>query len=693
MEFRIADTFIDSLARLTNEEQKAVKMTAFDLQIDPSSPGMHFHKLERLKDNRFWSIRVTDDIRLIVHKTDSCLLLCYAGHHDNAYRWAEKRRLDIHPKTGAAQIVEIRETVQEIVVPKYVDISQTENHKPFLFKEITDETLLSYGIPQDWIGLVRESTEDNILDLATHLPGEAAEALLNLAVGIIPPLNETVIVDVDPFNHPDAQRRFRIMNNIEDLERALEYPWEKWTVFLHPEQRLLVERSYNGPVRVSGSAGTGKTIVALHRAVFLARNNPEARVLLTTFSETLANALRGKLRILIGNEPRIAERLEIYSINAIAQRLYEFNFGRQQIASPEAVWQILLEAKQEVDDKQLSPYLLIKEWEDVIDAWQLYTWEEYRDVQRVGKKRRLTEKQRMKLWEVFDKANEKIRSQQLITYSCMFNKLAELIASRKQPVFDFAIIDEAQDVTVSQLKFLAALGGNRPNGLFFTGDLGQRIFQAPFSWKALGIDVRGRSKTLRINYRTSHQIRVMADRLIAPEISDVDGNLESRKGTISQFNGPDPSIIVLDCYEKEIDIVSQWLKDEIDKGISAHEIGVFVRSISEFSRAFAAIKNAGLLFTELDEGVETLLDHVSVGTMHLAKGMEFRAVVVMCCDDEVIPMQERIESAMDDSDLEEIYNTERHLLYVACTRARDHLLVTGIEPSSEFLDDLLINPK
>jgi superfamily I DNA/RNA helicase len=249
-------------------------------------------------------------------------------------------------------------------------------------------------------------------------------------------------------------------------------------------------------------------------------------------------------------------------------------------------------------------------------------------------------------------------------------------------------VDEAQDVSIAQLRCLAALGAGQANGLFFAGDLGQRIFQPPFSWKALGIDIRGRSRTLHINYRTSHQIRMQADRLLGPELSDVDGNTEQRVGTISVFNGPTPTMRGCESPEDESRLVGSWLVERSNEGVMPHEMGLFVRSLAELDRARAAVEHAGLPFKVLDENVETTTGHVSISTMHLAKGLEFRAVVVMACDDEVIPLQERIETVTDAADLEEVYNTERHLLYIACTRARDQLLVTGVDPPSEFLDDL-----
>lgn len=686
MEFRIADTFTDSLARLTGDQQKAAKTTAFDLQLNPANPGMSFHKLAKAKDPNFWSVRVNDDIRLIVHKTGASLTLCYVDHHDKAYAWAERRRLETHPKTGAAQLVEIRQRVEEIKIPKYVELEKPPSRPPLL-ANATDDELLAYGVPVEWLNEVRNANEETILDVASHLPGEAAEAVLGLATGAKPPLPlQKPPQGIDPFAHPDALRRFRTLGDVEELERALNYPWERWISFLHPSQKQLVEAEYNGPTRVSGSAGTGKTVVALHRAVFLARKHPDARVLLATFSEPLANALRSNLKRLISNEPRLGERIEVHALNTIGQRLYELKGGPLKIADRGTLQEVLKPSSERVEGHKFSLNFLIGEWEQIVDAWQLKSWEEYRDIPRLGRKTRLPEKQRRVLWAIFELVRSELQNRGLVTYSRIFNELSA--ADRTHPPFDFAVIDEAQDVSPMQLRFLAALGAGRPNRLFFAGDTGQRIFQQPFSWKSLGVDVRGRSRTLKINYRTSHQIRTQADRLLGPEIADVDGNVEERRGTVSVFNGPPPIIRTFDTPEAEIDAVGAWLKTRSMEGLLPHEIAVFVRADNQLDRARAAAIKAGQAVKVLDEHIEIARDHVSVATMHLAKGLEFRAVAVMACDDEVVPLQQRIESAADDADLEEVYNSERHLLYVACTRARDRLLVTGLNPISEFLHDM-----
>lgn len=289
---------------------------------------------------------------------------------------------------------------------------------------------------------------------------------------------------------------------------------------------------------------------------------------------------------------------------------------------------------------------------------------------------------------MFEQVRSQLQKGGLVTRAGMYQRLTDALIQRKHPPFEFAVIDEAQDISVAQLRFLAAFGAKAPNALFFAGDLGQRIFQQPFSWKSLGVDIRGRARTLHINYRTSHQIRVQADRLLAPEVADVDGNVEERSGTVSVFNGAEPNITRWPSQDVEVTEVGRWLEQRVNEGVQAQEIGVFVRSSRELERARTAVTHAGQPFHLLDGSSQTAQGQISIATMHLAKGLEFRAVAVMACDDEIIPSQERLESVADDADLEEVYNTERHLLYVACTRARDHLWVSGVDPASEFLDDL-----
>lgn len=691
MIFCIADSFQSALSRLSAQEQKAVKETVFDLQMNPAAPGLQFHRIDKSKDPNFWSMRVSRDIRLIVHKTQGSFLVCYVAHHDDAYAWAERRRIETHPKTGAAQIVEVRERVQEIVVPKPIEAPATPVHVvlPPLFPSITDEELLSYGVPIDWLADIRAVTEDTIFDLAEHLPREAAEALLDLAVGAKPQIPSVAAPATgSPFAHPDAQRRFRIMEDVEELKRALDFPWDQWTVFLHPSQRQVAEQSFSGPTRVSGSAGTGKTVVAVHRAANNLRQYPKARLLVTTFSLPLANALEGKLRILTGVDNSVVPRVTVLPFKGVASELFTLAFGHHpRAANEDQIRGALKTAAAEASLTGFTPRFLVSEWLNVVDAWQLQSLEAYQEVPRLGRKNRLGVKQREKLWPIFLRARQLIEAQGLLTWPSIFGQVTAHFAQRVDKPFTHAVIDEAQDLGVPELRLLAAVMPNGPDTLFFAGDLSQRIFQEPFSWKALGVDIRGRSRTLKVNYRTSHQIKQAADRLLPKIVRDVDGNEQDRRGTVSVFNGPDPEIQKYADADHEIAGVADWVKKAVTDGIAPAEIGIFVRSNDQLARARAAVKAAGHTQMELSERLESPQGRVAIGIMHLAKGLEYRAVAVMACDDDVLPLQERIETVADESELDEVHDTERNLFYVACTRARDRLLVSGVKPASEFLVD------
>lgn len=689
MNFLIADTFPVAMRKLTAQEQKAVKTTVFDLQLDPSHPGLQFHRIDKSKDENFWSIRVNRDIRVIIHKTQCSVLVCYVDHHDDAYKWAERRRIETHPRTGAAQIVEVRERVEEILVHKPIEIETPP--APPLFAEVSDDELLDYGVPQDWLDSVRVATEDTLFDIADHLPGEAAEALLDLAVGQKPEIAAPIpSSSADPFEHPDAQRRFRVLDDVDELKRALEFPWDQWTVFLHPSQRAMVQQSFSGPARVSGSAGTGKTVVAIHRTASLLKRDPESNVLLTTFSLPLANALETKLKILTGEETGIVPRVSVLPFKGVAKELFTLAFGHDpRPAKPEQIRGALKSASEQLELSGFSLRFLMSEWLNVVDAWQISSLDEYRDVPRLGRKNRLGTKQREKLWPVYEIARQELEAQGILTWPEIFKRVTDYFTDRDHKPYTHAVIDEAQDLGVPELRMLSAIIPQGPDALFFAGDLGQRIFQEPFSWKALGVDIRGRSQTLKVNYRTSHQIRQSADKLLPSLVRDVDGNEQDRRGTVSVFNGPDPVIHTYPTEEKECNAVSAWVQETIADGIEASEIGIFVRSQDELARARKAVRNAGQEVMELSERQEESNGRVSIGTMHLAKGLEYKAVAVMACDDDVLPLQSRIDDVADEAELTDAFETERHLFYVACTRARDKLYVSGIEPASEFLGDML----
>ncbi|HRD76448.1 MAG TPA: 3'-5' exonuclease [Hyphomicrobiaceae bacterium] len=555
------------------------------------------------------------------------------------------------------------------------------------FVSLTRDDLLGVGVPEDWIGDIISATEDGFLELATHLPGEASEALLEyVATGSLK--KPAPIVVADPFAHPDALRRFRVVENVEELEQALSYPWDRWIVFLHPSQRDLVERSFAGPARVAGSAGTGKTVVAIHRARRLARDSC-SRVLLTTFSEPLAFALERKLQILAGETSEVVPRITVASFDGIARELFQLVFGgKPAIASEELIRGQLVKAAQAQAGSTLSERFLASEWAYVVDAWQIKSAEAYAEVPRLGRKNRMGAKQRERLWPIFQSVLNDLAARGFETTASMFQKLTDHYGARSDKPFTHVVVDEAQDLGVPELRFLKSIVPSGPDALFFAGDLGQRIFQQPFSWKGLGIDVQGRSLTLKVNYRTSHQIREAADRLFSGPVADVDGHQEDRRGTVSVFNGPVPTISLHDSEEGEISAVASFIEAAMRDGTKPEEIGLFVRTREVLSRARAAAERLGLAVAELTPRKEGPVSAIRIGIMHLAKGLEFKAVAVMACDEAILPLQDRIAAVADEIELDDVYATERQLFYVACTRARDRLLISGLNPGSEFIGDL-----
>lgn len=700
MDFRLADTFTDALARLPAQDQKAVKVSVMDLQLDPSAPGLQMHRIDKSRDANFWSARVNRDIRLILHKTGASLLVAYVDHHDAAYAWAQRRRIETHPRTGAVQIVEVREVVEEAQPDLARWWSQPEAPLPmvaeaparFLFEGLTDDALLSVGVPGEWLTPVRRTAEDDFFDLADHLPREAAEALLEYASTgrLAAPAAPEPETAADPFEHPDALRRFVTIESAHELAAALDAPWDRWSVFLHPSQRALVERRFNGPARAAGSAGTGKTVVALHRAARALKIDPAARVLLTTFSEPLARHLEAKLHVLLSQDAGARSRATVASFQEVALELFQIAFGRKpRLAREDQVADILTGAAETVGLKGFSIRFLCVEWAQVIDPRQVASLDDYAIVPRLGRKTRLGARQRETLWPVFEEARRRLDEAGLLTWPMVFNSLADHFAENSRKPFDHVVVDEAQDLGIAELRLMLTItpadGADR---LFFAGDLGQRIFQQPFSWRDLGVDVRGRSRALTVNYRTSQQIRQAADALLPTSVRDVDGDEVDRRGTVSAFEGPAPEISLAASEGEERSRVAEFIREGLGAGLTPEQIGIFVRSPAELPRARAAANDAGAQVLEISDRQTETAGRVSIGVMHLAKGLEFRWVAVMACDDDVLPSLARIDAVVNQADLDDVYETERHLLYVACTRARDRLLVTGLKPGSEFLGDL-----
>lgn len=673
----LADSLLDSLADLEKDERLRVLDFIGELRRGPKSTGMSLERISRTKN--LWSGRITQELRAILYRDGDTVAVLHAGHHDPAYRWAERRDIGRHPVTGAFQIVETVETVRE--VERQI---LTEPAAPPLFAAHDDPYLLSLGVPATWVPALRKITDaDQLLAFTEHLPPDVTDRLLRLADGelVAPPLP----ISADrPLAEGTDSRRFFVLEDDDLLRAALDAPLDRWIAFLHPTQHRLVSATFTGPAKVSGSAGTGKTVVALHRARHLARQGK--RVLLTTYVRTLAANLERNLRLLCTDEER--QRITVSTVHSQALALARRVIPRLQPASDERIHEILAElAPTHAPGFDLD--FIEAEWKGVIQPQGLTTWPEYRAAKRTGRGRALTVRERKVLSDLFDQLRQRLRAEARLDWPAICAKATELLHHPDTPqLFDAVLVDEVQDLSVPELRLLAALAAPSPGDLVLFGDTGQRIYAGGVSLAALGIDVRGRATVLRINYRTTEQIRRAADRILGLESDDMDGGTESRAGTRSILRGPVPTLAGYPDPKAEhtaaVDQLQRWLAS----GLRPEAIAVFARTKREVDAFARACKAAALPIHILGDDDTATPSAIALGTMHRAKGLEFKAVLVLACTDKLLPFH-LVAQSSDPQDREHAIDNERRLLYVAMTRARDELRLTWHRDLSPFLAPLL----
>ena len=688
MSLILAQSFMKQLKRLPAREQGLVSTQVLDLQADPTAAR---HSLHRVDGNAgWWSAYVNGDLRIILRREeDGNMVLCWTDHHDDAYLWARRHQLAQHPVTGAMQLVEIPEvSVQPppvVPVPELVTVPTVRSgRRPCESLQITGEDLLRLGVPEIWIEpILQAENEDALLDIGEHhLPPLAAEAVLKIAVGERPELPaEDESPAVEAWNPQD----WWVLSEDDDLKAALvNENWDSWCVYLHPSQRAIARKLYNGPYRVCGSAGTGKTVVALHHAKYILEQQPESRVLIVTFSENLADDLRRRCVPLLS--PRQLERCEVRTLEAFALDLYDRVFpGHATVIDPAALHDLAIDTlveNQERLPKGISCKFALSEFERIIEPRRIGDEEAYLKARRRGVHVRLAAERRRQIWSVMRTIYDELALRGgLVTEGQVCQELAAyLMAHDEAPrYFTDIVVDECQDLCEVELDLLMAyLGGT--GKVFFAGDIGQRIVRYSFPWKPHGVDLRGRSRVLKVNYRTTHEIRSTADRLMDPDAADADDIAENRRGTVSLLSGPIPEFRQFSTPEEEIEGVAQWLDHlQADLHVPSDAVAIFYRSENEALRAKRAIEKSRYANSFLKPRMLKMLS---------AKGLEYQAVAVMACDNGVIPSPDRLAEADFVVGLEEIYDTERNLLYVACTRARDYLLVTCGGVPSEFILDM-----
>jgi len=683
----IANTFNKSLHRLQNRDRERASLAVLSFIENPKNPGLRWHQLDRFQDPNFGSISVTDNIRIIAHKLNESFHLCYVDRHDEAYNWARRRKIEKHSVTGALQIVKLPEMAPDEITQEKSDNQSSAADKKNgekIFARFPKERLLNSGVPDSLLDEVTKWDEATFLSEIDDLPGEAAEALFDLLNETNPVVYKSKVGE-EPLSHPDTLRRFRQVSSEQELKRALDSDWEQWLIYLHPNQRQCVYANHSGAARIQGGAGTGKTVVCVHRAVYLAQRYPKKNILLLTFSRTLATAIQLQVDLLLKSQSISPKNLRVVHIHQLGWELFNQFLGTGYEIGYDDPPKLLRNWNQRTNSG-LSLSYLISEWNQVFDFWQLSSFEEYLNLQRRGRGRPLGSHMRQKIWDGFQEVREKLWKARKPTWNMVFAMVSKHLIEEEIPRFGHVIVDEAQDMGPKELELIRTLARGE-NDLFLCGDFAQRIYQHPFSWRSIGIDVRGRVSRLRVNYRTSHQIKDTAENL-----RPIQTQGEGRKNhlsyeTVSVFDGPEPVFLRCQDVNHENRELIRWVKNRLAEKIEPVDIAVLVRHKKGLSRVKNLLSLNSLPVFVMDGDDIPQAGKITVSTMHRSKGLEFRAVVLLSCNQRQLPSQQALANITYEDEKDLIYAKERNLLYVACTRARDYLLISTSAKPSPFLDE------
>jgi len=695
----LAQDFLLQLARLPVAVHSKVMKWAIQFQADPTSSSINYENIKGAKDPNLKSVRLNDDWRGIVFKPSKgdVYVLLYVDHHDDAYRWAENRKLTINPVTGAMQMVTLEHVVEQEVEaagleqegPSYTAPAQSaEAAAMSLFSQFSDTELMSLGVPAELVPAVRKVGSEDALDaLQSRLPAEAYEGLFLVAAGDtvnqVLQARETRVdqaIDTSDFASAlataESQSRFVVVDDDEAMLAIMNAPLAQWRVFLHPTQNKLARGDRSGPVRVLGGAGTGKTVLAMHRVKWLAENRAldGKKVLFTTFTRNLALDIEENLKTLCSADtmPKIEVRnLDAWVNGFMRSRKLEHRivYDRKQDGALQA-WQVALATKDSTLDLPDSFYS--DELEQVVLAQGLTTLDQYRTARRIGRGVILSRAKRDAVWPVFEEYRGQLASRKLKEVDDAYREIAEMIATEQSSELGYAaiVIDETQDFGPQALKLLRAMIAHGPNDLFFVGDGHQRIYSRNrAAMSRCGIDIRGRSRKLYLNYRTTDEIRRQAVALLEGcEIDDLDDGHDETKRYKSLSHGPAPELRKTSGLEEAaaatIAFIQQWRGAQAaNESLSFCVVSYSEKSRDALGQQLQAAGIASVPITAQSNHADAR-KVVHLATMHRAKGLEFDCVIVVAPENFL--------------GLAEETAGYRRLLYVALTRAKRGALLLQV---------------
>jgi superfamily I DNA/RNA helicase/mRNA-degrading endonuclease RelE of RelBE toxin-antitoxin system len=682
----ISSDFFTALSKLPkNQLNKTVKLVE-KFKNNPRSPGLNYEKLH-FADNMH-SIRVDGAYRCIVMSPENndVYILLWVDNHDDAYDWAKKHKCLVNAQTGSLEIIQTNHSTEEMT------LTATKDEETF-FSHFKDKELLKLGVNEDLLSYVKTiDNEDDLDNFREHLTEEVYEALFYLLSGdSLEEVYNYLYADNDTNINPDdftkalendsSKRSFYVVEEDDtELMNMLNAPLEKWRVFLHPTQRKLVNKSYNGPVRVLGGAGTGKTVVAMHRAKHLASQInlfDKQKILFTTYTKNLAIDIYENLKKICDEET--LTKIEVKNLD---QWVYEFltkNGYKNEIVyanKTAALWEQALTSKSNKLD--LDDGFFKEEWERVIQKHAINTLNDYIKVSRAGRGTRLSRAQRKLIWDVFEEYRLLLSAKDYKEPADAMRDARVLLHNGQATVsYAHIVVDEAQDLNDEAFRLLRAIVPESKNDLFIVGDAHQRIYGHKVVLGQCGVNIIGRSKKLKLNYRTTDEIRKWAVSLLEGEvIDDMDDGIDRTGDYKSLYHGPKPLVKHFENYDDEVQFIESYIAD-LKKEDETCRICIVARTqkIIDGYNTYLTSKNVPTVKISRNTKDNISNTGIRLATMHRVKGLDFDHVIIASMNKGIVPLE-----VADKSDEKQIENErllkEKSLVFVAATRAKKSLLVS-----------------
>ena len=678
---------------------------------NPSSNGLNLETVEGGRDKSLKSLRLDQNYRAIAFETPKDIMFVHVNEHDKAYRWAEGRRVKLDKATNRIRIVEEIEQNQEAVT-----INKQEKN---LFSDFKDKKLIALGVAEEAIALARSlSSESELDDAQDRFDPLSFQVLYALAAGYSEEEVYALVGDViiepsstdqdksfeDLITTEESRQTIFTPQSIEELRRFFDGELEGWRIWLHPDQRKFAYKDYNGPAMVRGGAGTGKTVVAMHRAKYLADQltadpqNAGQKILITTYTTTLAKDIENNLKTLCpeyvsGSAPRI----EVINLDRWAvQYLKKKQFNRRVVSTAadeqhiEGLWDEVFESL--ILPSGLSEAFIKAEWEQIIQAKGIDDLADYIRASRVGRGTPLNRAKRKTLWNYFALFRAKLIQSGLVERDDVYREAIPLLRAEPGKLGYYSVIvDEAQDMGEQAFRLIRSIipeaQNNDKNSIFIVGDAHQRIYNRRASMSSCGINIIGRSRKLRLNYRTTHEIRTWAVAVLKGiSVDDLDQGKDSLDGYVSLARGMPPQLNGYGTDSEELAALAQWIDELPSDKIADNEIGILCHTNKQLQLVEDCFSTRGISTLKLstDKADERGKPGVRLCTMHRAKGLEFKAVAIPFMSNNQFPPKWLLDKAIDEADKEDMEGQLKSLLHVAATRAIGHLRVSWSGVQSHY---------